>query len=187
MRARILPGWLLGIMLAGGAVASSFAQDGLNPSQTAVLPDKTGPAVPPPAAAASVEVGTPPQAAPQPSTEAPAAPGAAADKAPPPSGQLSPWYYEIERLTQAGVEDAVILSYIHNSAGTFILTADQVISLENLGASLQVISAMMQHDRQFITGERPLTASTPPAALRADACVADSNGSGMTPLGEGKA
>ena len=60
MRARILPGWLLGIMLAGGAVASSFAQDGLNPSQTAVLPDKTGPAVPPPAAAASVEAGTPP-------------------------------------------------------------------------------------------------------------------------------
>jgi hypothetical protein len=149
-------------MLAGGAVASSFAQDGLNPSQTAVLPDKTGPAVPPPAAAASVEAGTPPQTAPQPSTEAPAAPGAAADKAPPPSGQLSPWYYEIERLTQAGVEDAVILSYIYNSAGTFNLTADQVIALKTLGASPQVINAMMRHDRQLIAGERPLTASTPP-------------------------
>ena len=89
-------------------------------------------------------------------------PGNAADKSLSSNRYLSPWFYEIERLTQAGVEEAVVLSYINNSAGTFNLTADQVISLKNLGVSPQVISAMLEHDRELISGERPLTASAPP-------------------------
>jgi hypothetical protein len=89
-------------------------------------------------------------------------PGIAADKSLSSNRYLSPWYYEVERLTQAGVEESVVLSYIDNSAGTFNLTADQVIALKTLGASPQVINAMMEHDRQLISGERPLTAGAPP-------------------------
>jgi hypothetical protein len=163
MNTRILLGWVLGMVLAGGAVASGLAQDGVNPSPTAVSPEKTGAALPSPAAAATVELATPPQTATPSSTAAPATPGNAADKAQPSNRYLSPWFYEIERLTQAGVEEAVVLSYINNSAGTFNLTADQIVLLKNLGASPQVISAMIEHDRELISGERPMTASaTPP-------------------------
>ena len=162
MKTRISPGWILGMVLAGGAVASGFAQNGPNPSQTAVSLEKTGAAAPAPAATASVEPGTPSQSAPQPSTAVPTVPGNAADKSPSSNRYLSPWFYEIQRLTQAGVEDGVVLSYINNSAGTFNLTADQVISLKNLGASPQVINAILEHDRQLISGERPMTVSAPP-------------------------
>ena len=162
MKARILPGWLLAILLAGGAVAPGFAQDALNPSQTAVSPGKTGTAAPSPAAAASVRPGAPAQATPQSSTTALAVPGNAADKSLSSNRYLSPWLYEVERLTQAGIEEAVVLAYINNSAGTFNLTADQVIALKTMGASPQVINAMIRHDRELISGERPLTASAPP-------------------------
>jgi hypothetical protein len=162
MKTRTSLGWVLGMVLAGGTVAAGFAQDGLNPSQTAVSSGKTGTAAPSPAAAAVVEPGTPPQTAPEPSTPAPAAPGTADGKALASNRYVSPWIYEIERLTQAGVEESVVLSYINNSAGTFGLTADQLISLKALGASPQVISAMLEHDRELISGERPMTASAPP-------------------------
>ena len=150
------------MVLAGGAVASGFAQDGLNPSQTAVSPEKTGAAAPSPAVTATVEPGTPPQAAPQSSTAAPAAPGTADGKSLTSNRYVSPWIYEIERLTQASVEEGVVMSYINNSAGTFGLTADQIISLKTAGTSTYVINAMIEHDRELISGERPITASAPP-------------------------
>jgi hypothetical protein len=75
---------------------------------------------------------------------------------------LSPWYYEVERLTQAGVGEPAVLSYITNAAGTFNLSADQIISLKNLGASPEVINAMIRHDRDWISGRRPITVSAPP-------------------------
>ena len=75
---------------------------------------------------------------------------------------MSPWFYEVERLARAGVDDTVIFAYINNTAGTFNLTADQVIYLKNLGLSPQVINTMIDHDQDLISGARPLTASAPP-------------------------
>jgi hypothetical protein len=161
MKMRTSLGWILGMVLGGGAVASGFAQNDLNPAPTAVSSEKTGGAAPAPAAAASVEPGTAPQAASESSTAAPAAPGNSGDKSLSSNRYLSPWFYGIEQLTQAGVGEAVVLSYI-NSAGTFNLSADQVISLKNLGASPQVINAMMRHDRELISGQRPMPVSAPP-------------------------
>ena len=163
MKTRTLLGWVLGMILAGGTVACGFAQDDLNPSQKAVSPEKSGAAAPSPAVPASMEPGTPPQAAPQPSTAAPAKPGIADGKSPSSNRILSPWYYEIQKLTQAGVDEAVVMSYINGSAGTFNLSADQIISLKTLGVSPQVINAMIEHDRELVSGERPLTVSAPPA------------------------
>ena len=162
MNTRILLSWVLGMVLAGGAVASGSAQDRVNPSPTAVSPEKSRAAVPSPAPAATMELATPPQTASPSSTAAPATPGTADGKSLASNRYLSPWFYEIERLTQAGVEETVVLSYINNSAGTFNLTADQIISLKNLGVSPQVISAMIEHDRELISGERPLTVSASP-------------------------
>jgi len=109
MKTRNSLGWVLGIVLAGGAVVSGFAQDSLNPAQTAVSPEKTGAA-----ATASVEPGTPFKTAPQPATAAPAAPGNAGGDSLSSNRYLSPWFYEIERLTQAGVAEAAVLSYIND-------------------------------------------------------------------------
>ncbi len=162
MKTRTLSGWVLGMVLAGGVVASGFAQNGVDPSQTPVSPAKTGAAVPAPAVTTSVEPGIPSQPAPQPSTAAPALTGNTQDKSLSPIHNLSPWFYEVERLTQARVNEGVVLSYINNEAGAFNLTADQVITLKNLGASPEVISAMLEHDRELNSGERPMTASAPP-------------------------
>jgi hypothetical protein len=77
---------------------------------------------------------------------------------------------EVERLTKAKVDEGVVLTYVINSAGTFNLTADQIVRLQNLGVSPPVINAMIQHDQELISGARPLTAASPPSlptALRA--------------------
>jgi hypothetical protein len=70
---------------------------------------------------------------------------------------------EVERLTKAKVDEGVVLAYVINSAGTFNLTADQIVRLKNLGVSPQVVNAMIQHDQELISGARPLTAASPPS------------------------
>jgi hypothetical protein len=75
---------------------------------------------------------------------------------------MSPWFYEVERLAKAGVDEGVVQTYINSTAGTFNLTADQVIYLKNLGLSPQMINTMIDHDQELISGARPLTASAPP-------------------------
>jgi hypothetical protein len=162
MKARISRGWILGMVFAGGVMASGFARDGVNASPATSSLQQTGPASVPVTPAPSVVPATSIQAAPGSSPAAPAVPDAAADKRLAPNTHVSPWLYEIERLSQARVDEGVVLSYVANSAGTFNLTADQIIHLKNEGVSSQVINAMMQHDRELISGQRPLTASTPP-------------------------
>jgi hypothetical protein len=76
--------------------------------------------------------------------------------------QLSPWAGEIVKLTKAGIEDGVIFSFIDNS-GTFNLSAEQIIHLSNQGVSSDIITAMLQHDADVISGVRPLTISSEPA------------------------
>ncbi|MBE0542716.1 MAG: hypothetical protein IH623_15275 [Verrucomicrobia bacterium] len=76
--------------------------------------------------------------------------------------QLSPWAGEILKLTKAGIEDGVIFSFIDNS-GTFNLSAEQIIHLSNQGVSSDIITAMLQHDADVISGVRPLTISSEPA------------------------
>ena len=56
----------------------------------------------------------------------------------------------------------MVLAYINSSAGTFNLSADQIVSLKSQGVSPVVINAMIEHDRELISGERPMTASAPP-------------------------
>jgi hypothetical protein len=103
------------------------------------------------------------------STNAAAAPATpvvasnAAVKSPAANVYASPWMDEVERLTKAGVDEGVVLAYVINTAGTFNLTADQIIHLKNLGVSPQVINAMLQHDQELASGARPMTAPPPPS------------------------
>lgn len=78
---------------------------------------------------------------------------------------FSPWTTQILKLSQAGIEDGVILSFIDNTPGTFNLDADQVVDLSHLGVSNGIISAMIQHDSDIAGGWRTVTPSTVPGEM----------------------
>ena len=150
------------MVLASGALAPGIAQNVIDPSPTAASSEKTGAAVLSPAITTPAALAPRAESASGSSPAAPAAPGNPAAKSSPAIRSLSPWFYEVEQLARAGVEDGVIQTYITSSAGTFNLTADQVIYLKELGVSPQVINTMMDHDQELISGARTLTASAPP-------------------------
>jgi hypothetical protein len=68
---------------------------------------------------------------------------------PPPNIVPGSPYAEVVRLTQAGVDQGIIGTYIINSTSTFNLDSDKIIYLTNLGAPNSVITAMMQRDQQL--------------------------------------
>jgi hypothetical protein len=143
MKTRILPGWVLGMMLAGGVIAPGFSQDSPDLPPTPEASNKAGAAITP--------------------APAPTVPGTGGDQSLPSNVQLSPYSLDIQRLAQAQVDEAVILAYVTNSAGIFNLTADQIIHLKKAGVAPQVVNAMIQHDQEVLSGARPLmAAATPP-------------------------
>jgi len=73
---------------------------------------------------------------------------------------VSVWFNEMLKLAQAGISDGVMLSFI-DSAGTFNLTAEQIVHLRDLGVSDAVIAAMMAHDFEVVMGLRPLASTAP--------------------------
>jgi hypothetical protein len=75
---------------------------------------------------------------------------------------LSPWTAEIVKLARSGIDENVMRVFVDN-AGAFGLGADQIIYLSDLGISGELISAMLQHDRELAAGERlATTMSAPP-------------------------
>lgn len=77
--------------------------------------------------------------------------------------RLSPWAAQVQRLALAGVDEDVVISYI-DSAGTFNLTPDQIISLTKAGVPRTQVTAMLQHDADIFSGVKQVTASTVPTA-----------------------
>jgi hypothetical protein len=80
---------------------------------------------------------------------------------------FSPSVAEVVKLADSGMEESVLLNYIHNSPATFQLSADEIIYLRDLGISSPVISAMLQHEGN-VSGQSAATQSNeqqiPPAA-----------------------
>lgn len=79
----------------------------------------------------------------------------------PPKLRLSPWTTEVVKLAESGIETDVILAFIENS-GTFNLGADQIVYLNDLGLSGEIVNAMLRHDRELISGAKPLTITSEP-------------------------
>jgi hypothetical protein len=69
---------------------------------------------------------------------------------------------QVIRLTQAGVDESVIMTYVTNSGSTFNLNSDKIIYLKDIGLPNEVVTAMMQRDQQL---RQQMTATTyePPA------------------------
>lgn len=59
----------------------------------------------------------------------------------------SPNLAEVIKIAQAGVDEAVLRSFIVNTRGTFNLGSEEIIYLHDLGVSSDVITAMIEHDR----------------------------------------
>jgi hypothetical protein len=153
MNARTSIGWLVGMALTMASAVTGCAQDGVNPAAPtgASAPGKT----PAPASNPGVAAQPPPRAA--------GAPGTLVDQSSPRTVSLSALSREIQKLVEAGVDERVITSYVTNCAGLFNLTADQIICLKNAGVSSQLLSVMLQHDRQMppIAGPEALPAAAP--------------------------
>ena len=91
---------------------------------------------------------------------------------------------ELVRLTRAGVDENVMLSFVTNSPNTFGLSADAIIYLNDLGVSGTVVTAMIQHDQALKTGSlNPAGVSTPPPDAGVPAPAPGSTATYTTPDG----
>jgi hypothetical protein len=99
---------------------------------------------------------------------------AQAQPAPPPpdsateSSALPPNVYptsplaQVIRLTQAGVDESVIMTFVTNSGSTFNLDSDKIIYLKDIGLPNEVVTVMMQRDQQ-LQQQMAASAYQPPA------------------------
>jgi hypothetical protein len=146
MKVRISPGWLFGLVWAVVAAAHVVAQN-TPPPPTTTASD----------AALAPKTDSPPRAV----TATPIAPAGAAALSPGLNTPLAGSASEVQRLTQAGVDQPVILAYITNSTRIFKLNPDDIIHLQGAGVSPQVISAMIEHDQSLSAAAPPPANPTP--------------------------
>jgi hypothetical protein len=89
----------------------------------------------------------------------------AADQAPP-GANLSMPAGEVVKLASAGTSEDVILAYVQNAQTPFMLSAENVIYLKDMGVSSQVITAMLNRDKtlhdQGASAYAPTTPTTAP-------------------------
>ena len=155
MKTPVAPIWIPGLLLAMAWLPGGLAQNETNLPLTAA---HATPVVTP--AESSPRALTSPLERPSPAIIA--LTNDAVPKARQPSKvRLSPWATEIVKLAEARIGDDVMYSFIDNS-GTFNLGADQIVYLSDLGVPGQIISAMLQHDQELISGVRPLTIASEP-------------------------
>ena len=62
-----------------------------------------------------------------------------------PTSQLA----QVIRLTQAGVDQSIVMTFVTNSSRTFNLDSDKIIYLTDTGATADLVTAMMQRDQQL--------------------------------------
>ena len=145
--------WALGLVLIMAGTTGASAQGTLVPSTTSQPKTQTAGAKP--TATDLVRPSTTPSpASPSKSITKPATQAAR----PATDGYVSSWLAEVMKLAQAGVDDSVILPFV-DSAGTFNLGADQIIELRDLGVGTAVITAMIDHDFDLLSGWRQMPAA----------------------------
>lgn len=88
-----------------------------------------------------------PEAPPVPAGKAEAVPAALDEKPLPPTIKAFGPVAEVIKLAQAGVDEAVMLTFITNSTSTFSLTSDEIIYLNDIGIANNVVTTMIEHDQ----------------------------------------
>lgn len=91
----------------------------------------------------------------------------------PPNIRPSSPLADVVKMAQSGVDEAVVLAFITNATGTFSLGSEEIIYLNDLGVSNELITAMMDRDqvnKQFWTSNaQPKAIATAPVAAATSA------------------
>ena len=148
MNSQIRSSWKLGLALAvlpfiGGHPVPSYSQptDPLAAEEPAAA--DAAPATPAiPTEPESTDEGSTGEG----STDAPVTP-ITTQKTLPPGLQPSAPVTEILKLVDSGVDEAVLLAFVTNSATPFQLNAEQIIYLNDIGIPSAVVTAMIQRDQ----------------------------------------
>ncbi len=95
--------------------------------------------------------------------------------------RVAPALQDVLRLLRAGVEESVLLTHIGQSQEPFGIVTEEILYLTDLGASGEVINAMMERDRELTASLAPasapgaapndLTAAPVPSGVPADAAL----------------
>ncbi|SRR6266568_359584 len=150
--------WVVGLKLLAAAVSGSVAQGQPQPSPT--FPSNQAVAPTPGLALTNLSAqakSAPPSSSP-PAVKALLDSPVATIKAALPGTYVSPWLLDIVKLAQAGIKEDVMLTFV-DSAGTFNLDADQIIYLRDLGVSGAVVTAIIEHDFDLLSGVRQVPAN----------------------------
>jgi hypothetical protein len=151
MNLRVTFGWLCGLAVLAASIARLTAQEGVRSTQgfppAEPVAENLQPATTNLPAHDAAGTGT------QPSQGEAATHEKAEGGGAPPGTYVSSWLLDIVKLAQAGINRDVMLTFI-DSAGTFNLDADQIIYLHELKVPTEVITAMMQHDAEIVSGLR---------------------------------
>jgi hypothetical protein len=132
------------LLLLGATIATVALACGCSPQNSSA---QTQTAAPP--ATTTNSVATVPE------TKAPSAPVApetvsSATSAPLPSNiPATSQLAQVVRLTQAGVDQSIIMTFVTNSSRTFNLDSDKIIYLTDAGAPADLVTAMMHRDQEL--------------------------------------
>lgn len=84
----------------------------------------------------------------------------------PPPANANPQLDQVLKLARAGVDKSIVMAYVTNSPGAFNLSPDDIVYLNDLGVSQDVVTAMLQRDQNFNSmagaAQEPPQATTPP-------------------------
>jgi hypothetical protein len=70
----------------------------------------------------------------------------------PPSLNPSASLREVIKLSQAGVDDTILLSFVNNCTSAFMVGADEIIYLNDIGVPTEVINSILERDKTVRTG-----------------------------------
>jgi hypothetical protein len=82
---------------------------------------------------------------------------------------LSPGVTEIAKLFQSNVSEEVLLAYINNYSTPFYATADEILYLNDLGVSDNVVTAVLKHKTDGSTPAPAVVAAEPKQEVQAAA------------------
>src|SRR5205823_3796454 len=77
--------------------------------------------------------------------------------------KLSPALKEVVKLVQAGVSEDVIMAYVTKAQQPFSVGSDEIVYLNDLGVSTELLTSLLQHDSdrkgtaQALPSNLPLT------------------------------
>lgn len=151
MKARFFKKISLGLALSALPLVGACNQQTTNTPQSLVTAAQAEPSVAT-ATNATMLAGDPaapaaPEVTPSPDGASVPTPAPNSGKTLPPNINPSNPVGEVVKLAQAGVDEAVMLSYVNNATSMFNLASDEIIYLNDIGTPTSVVTAMIQRDQ----------------------------------------